>query len=376
MTTTNAPFRYDVVGSFLRPQALKDARQQFADGQISAEELRAVEDKEIIDLIKKQEAAGLKSVTDGEFRRRYWHTDFFWGLNGVERKSDVAGYEFEGITTPGDTARIVGRLSGENHPFVEDFKFVRDNASDGIVVRQTIPAPAQFFNEIFVFHTDKNLPAALEVYPEREELLDDLVKAYKTVIQDLYDAGLRNLQLDDCSWDVVFTHDESQFSDEERAERDQLKDDLVTINNRVIDGLPEDLVVTTHVCRGNFASYHFATGGYASVSDHLFARENADAFYLEYDTDRSGGFEPLADLPKGSKVVLGLITSKTGELEDKEAVKARIQEASQYIPLEDLYLSPQCGFSSTEEGNALTEDAQWAKVALVKEIAEEVWEDA
>lgn len=380
MTTKNftertvSPFRFDTVGSFLRPERLKDARKKFEAKEITAEELAAVEDETIIEIIKKQEEAGLKAVSDGEFRRSWWHLDFFWGLNGVEFKVPEFGYAFHGEETRPGTVTVTGKISGENHPFVEHFKFVRDHVSEGIQVKQTIPAPAQILVELLRADV---IEEVREFYATNEELIADLVKAYQQVIQDFYEAGAKSIQLDDCTWGMLVAPlpvgvpvPEGKTELEVRGE---LKELYLAVNNAVIDGLPEDLIVNTHVCRGNYHSTWASAGGYDDVAEVLFGKENVSAYYLEYDSDRSGGFEPLKHVSEDKLVVLGLITSKSGELEDRQQVIDRIHEAAKYVDLDRLALSPQCGFASTEEGNILTEEQQWAKIALVKSIAEEIW---
>lgn len=371
MSKTNvAPFRFDVVGSFLRPQALKTAREKFATGQLTAEELKAIEDQAITDLVKKQKEVGLKVATDGEFRRSWWHLDFFWGLQGVRKTTnDSTTSVFKSTATRSESAELTGKISGENHPFLEHFKFVKNIAGDDIVVRQTIPSPTQFFH---LLTSPKNINNTKQLYPDREELIQDIVKAFKKVIGDLYDAGCRNVQLDDCSWGQFFEGRSNAF-DQDRSTDEQRKEEKLRINNLVLADRPEDLIITTHVCRGNFRSSWATSGGYEPVAEALFGKQNVDAYYLEYDSDRAGGFEPLRYVGNDKKVVLGLITSKTPELEDKAEIIQRIREASQYIELDRLYLSPQCGFASTEEGNILTEEEQWAKLRLIKEITEEVW---
>lgn len=391
MTTQNIlpPFRTDVVGSYLRPDYLHDARKQFAAGDITAAQLTAVEDKAITELVAKQKSAGLKVITDGEFRRSWWHLDFMWGLNGVEKAALSHGYVFDGIETRPETARLTGKISGENHPFLAHFRFLLQFVEQGIVPRLTIPAPAQFFKELY---RPENKASTEVLYPTQDALIADLTSAYQTFIKELYALGCRNLQLDDCTWGMMV---DARYNNAGVADRSQLKTDacdchasthtvisqdvqslaelLLSINNRAIEGAPADLVLTTHVCRGNYRSTWAASGGYQPVANVLFGRENVSAYYLEFDTERAGDFSPLAAVSGDKQVVLGLISSKTGELEEKQAVIARIHEASQYVPLERLCLSTQCGFASTEEGNALTEAQQWAKIALVKEIADEVW---
>ena len=370
-----APFRVDHVGSYLRPKELVEAREKFAKGELSKEELTKVEDKLIAELVEKQIAAGLKGVTDGEFRRAYWHLDFFWGLNGIEHVQGEKGYAFKGIETKPDTAKVSGKISGENHPFVEHFKYLRDITKDkDVVVKLTIPSPSQLYFELI--RTEDHIKSYEQFYSNFDELKAAIVVAYKQVIADLYNEGLRVLQFDDCTWGALADDGfANRFRDErplEEVHRDYAARCLA-LNNEVIEGKPEDLVINTHVCRGNFASKWISQGGYQNVEDELLAGENVDAYYLEYDTDRAGDFKPLAKVGKDKKVVLGLITSKFADLEDKEEVISRIKEASQYIPLENIYLSTQCGFASTEEGNILTEEDQWKKIALISEIVKEVW---
>lgn len=372
-SVTNAPFRCDIVGSFLRPDVLKQARADFNAGIIDAAQLETVEDVSIRDLVAKQKAAGLKVVTDGEFRRSYWHLDFMWGLQGIERRTSREGYMFHDEETTADTAVVTGPISGENHPFVEHFKFVQALAGDDHVARQTIPAPIQTFSEVTLDRCDGQQESLRGVYATDEELADAIAAAYRQVIADLYAAGCRNIQFDDCTWGIYCDTDFVAKTGMRAVDIQKVSELGVALNNAAIEGAPEDLVINTHVCRGNYHSTYAFEGGYDPVAPYLFAHENVDAFYLEFDTPRAGGFEPLAHVAEGKKVVLGLITSKQPGLEDKEVVKARIKEASKYVPLENLYLSPQCGFASCEIGNKLTEEEQWAKIALIQEIAAEVW---
>lgn len=372
-SVTNAPFRCDIVGSFLRPDVLKQARADFNAGIIDASQLKTVEDVAIRDLVAKQKAAGLKVVTDGEFRRSYWHLDFMWGLQGIERRTSREGYMFHDEETTADTAVVTGSISGENHPFVEHFKFVKALAGDDHVARQTIPAPIQTFSEVTLDRCDDQQKSLRSVYATDEELADAIAAAYRQVIADLYAAGCRNIQFDDCTWGIYCDTDFVAKTGMQAVDIQKVSELGVALNNAAIEGAPEDLVINTHVCRGNYHSTYAFEGGYDPVAPYLFAHENVDAFYLEFDTPRAGGFEPLAHVAEGKKVVLGLITSKQPGLEDKEVVKARIKEASKYVPLENLYLSPQCGFASCEIGNKLTEEEQWAKIALIQEIAAEVW---
>ena len=363
MAKANTPFRYDYVGSFLRPDYLKEARRDFENGKITAEELKAVEDKAILDLVEKQKKAGYKVITDGEFRRATWHLDFMWGFNGVEHKPSKNPINFHSTKTDLEDTYLVSKITVDEHPFVEHFKFVKALEDENTVAKQTIPAPAQFLLQCTF---EENLASTKAIYQNTEDLIQDMGKAYQKVIQDLYDAGCRNLQLDDCSWGLFFG---KELTEESKAFANQ----LLEVNNLAVAKAPSDMVINTHICRGNYNSDYFGQGAYDSVAKIIFGDENVEAYYLEFDDERSGGFEPLKEVSGDKKVVLGLITSKRPELENKEDVIARIHEAAKYVPLDRLYLSPQCGFASCEIGNKLTEDEQWAKLALVKEIAEEVW---
>ena len=369
----NAPFRADVVGSFLRPDVLKQARADFAAGVIDAGALRAVEDEAIRDLFAKQKAAGLHVITDGEFRRSYWHLDFMWGLQGIERRTSRTGYQFHDEETTADTAVVTGKISGESHPFVEHFKFVKALEEEGQVARQTIPAPAQTYSEVILDRCDGQQESLRAVYPTDEELIADIAAAYRTVLADLYAAGCRNVQFDDCTWGIYCDRDFVAKTGMNPVDIQKVSELGVALNNAALEGKPADLVVNTHVCRGNYHSTYAFEGGYDPVAPYLFANEDVNAFYLEFDTPRAGGFAPLAHVAAGKKVVLGLVTSKQPGLEDEELLVRRINEAAQYVPLEDLCLSPQCGFASCECGNKLTEDEQWAKVALVQRVAMRVW---
>lgn len=364
------PCRYDFVASFLRPDYLKKARADFENGTITAEQLKEVEDKAILDLVAKQKKAGYHIITDGEFRRATWHLDFMWGFNGVGHSKTQTGLPFHGEAAMIDDTYLTGKVSVGDHPFVEHFKFVKALEDENTVAKQTIPAPAQFLEQMI-------MPFALEntkkYYNDTEELVQDIAKGYRKVIADLYAAGCRNIQFDDCSWGMIVDPNAKAIFGVDDAGLEDIKRLLLRINNLAIEGKPEDLVITTHVCRGNFHSTYASSGAYDSVAETLFAGENVSAYYLEFDDERSGGFEPLKAVSGDKKVVLGLITSKKPELEDKQAVIDRIHDAAKYISLDRLCLSPQCGFASCEIGNKLTEEEQWAKLALVKEIAEEVW---
>ena len=366
-----APFRLDHVGSFLRPERLKEARAKFNDGEITAEELERVENEEIIALIEKEKELGLKSVTDGEFRRAFWHLDFLENLDGVELvEVDHFSVQFKDKDVKPKTLRIVGKVDfSEKHPFVKHFKFLKEHAGD-TPVKLTIPSPSML--HLITQVREKNY-VPIERYKDNEALFfDDVVAAYRKALQCFYDLGCRNIQLDDTSWGEFCALDKREAYEARGFDLEKIARDYVDVLNRVIEWKPEDLVVNMHICRGNFRSTWFSSGGYEPVAKTLFGHCRVDGFFLEYDSDRAGDFTPLRYI-KDQKVVLGLITSKSGDLEDKGEVIARIKEASQYVPLEQLCLSPQCGFSSTEEGNILTIEAQWDKLKLIDEIVHEVW---
>lgn len=366
----NAPFKYDLVGSFLRPADLKKARADYAEGRISAGELTAIEDQEITKLIAGQKAAGYHVITDGEFRRSYWHLDFMWGFNGIEHIELDHGYFFHGEETTHGSIAISGNISGEDHPFVEHFKFVKQFEDDNTVARQTIPAPAQLYAELF---REQNGENTVKFYPDDEKLIQDIAAAYRTVIKDLYDVGCRNIQFDDCTWGMFCDKKYWEARQNAEVELKETAEKYLRLNNLALEDRPDDLVITTHVCRGNYHSTWASSGGYEPIAEILFGGENVDTFYLEFDDERSGGFEPLRFVPKGKKVVLGLLTTKSPALENEAVIIERIHEAAKYVPLENLCLSPQCGFASCEIGNKLTEEEQWAKLKLVKQIAEKVW---
>ena len=371
MSKVQTPLRYDYVGSFLRPEKLKKARRQFDEGNLAYAELKAVEDAAITELIGKVKALGYQVITDGEFRRATWHLDFMWGIDGVGHAKTKTGLPFHGEAAMVDDTYLVGKIGiSKEHPFVEHFRFVKALEDENTVAKLTIPAPAQFLEQMV-------MPFAMEntskYYPNIEKLVEDLAAGYRKVIDDVYAAGCRNLQFDDCSWGMLVDPRACLIFDTDEKGLEAIKEQMLAANNLAIEGKPEDLVINTHVCRGNFHSTYASSGAYDSVAKTLLARENVTAYYLEFDDARSGGFEPLAAVSGEKKVVLGLVTTKRPELEDKAAVIARIHDAAKYIPLDRLCLSPQCGFASCEIGNKLTEAQQWAKLALVKEIAKEVW---
>ncbi|WP_438297723.1 5-methyltetrahydropteroyltriglutamate--homocysteine S-methyltransferase [Sporosarcina sp. FA15] len=364
-TLTKAPFKADHVGSFLRPERLKQARLQRETGDITAEELRTIEDEEITKLVEKQKEAGLNSVTDGEFRRKWWHFDFLSGFDGVEFFETDKGLQFNGVVTKAHGIRVTGKIGFSDHYMIEHFKFLKSIAGDA-VAKFTIPSPNMLIHR-----------ATFEegIYANDEELFDDLVTAYQDVIQALYDEGCRYLQIDDTSW-ASFLSEEGR---ETLKAKGQNPDKLVQLSARAINESiakrPADLLVTMHICRGNFKSTYFSSGGYEDVSETIFGGLDVDGLFLEFDDERSGSFEPLRHVNRPDLfVVLGLITSKFGELEAPELLKARIAEATKYVPLDQLCLSPQCGFASTEEGNQLTEEQQWEKVRHVVTIAQDVWQ--
>ena len=370
MTNTHIPFRYDYVGSFLRPESLRKARADYEAGRISRSDLTAAEDEAIRDLVSKQKKTGYPVITDGEFRRATWHLDFMWAFDGVGHSPTKKGLPFHGEDAMIDDTYLTGKISVGHHPFVDHFKFVKALEDEHTVAKQTIPAPAQFLEQMIM---PMNQESTRRFYSTTEELIRDIAAGYQKVIRELYGAGCRNLQLDDCSWGVCVDPNAALYFGTDEKGLEEIQRQLLLVNNLAVEGAPSDLTITTHICRGNFHSAWACQGGYDRVASLLFGQEQVSAYYLEFDDERSGGFEPLKELTGDKKVVLGLITSKRPELEDKASVIARIREAAAYVPLDRLCLSPQCGFASCECGNKLTEEEQWAKLALVKEIAEEVW---
>ena len=367
MPHQHAPYRADIVGSFLRPLTIKQARQQLADGDITAQQLRAVEDAEIRRVVQHQCDCGLHVVTDGEFRRAWWHFDFFDGLQGVERYDSDKGIQFNGVQTRAHGIRVTGKLGFGDHPMLEDFRFLKSISGDA-TPKMTIPSPS-------VLHFRggrKDIDAS--VYPDLADYFNDLADTWRDAIRAFYDAGCRYLQLDDTVWAYLCSEDQRRQVRERGDDPDQLAAIYADVLNRALEGKPDDLIIGLHVCRGNFRSTWISEGGYEPVAEILFGRVNVDAFFLEYDNDRSGDFAPLRFIRPGhQKAVLGLITTKNGELENPEGVKARVQEAANYVALDQICLSPQCGFASTEEGNSLSEQQQWDKVRLVTGVAADIW---
>ncbi|CAX58500.1 cobalamin-independent methionine synthase II family protein [Erwinia billingiae] len=367
MQRDSAQYRAEVVGSFLRPAAIKQAREQFQKGEIDAVALRRIEDEAIRDVVTHQRACGLKVVTDGEFRRAWWHFDFFDGLEGVERYESEQGIQFNGVQTKAHGIRVTGKIAFGNHPMLEDFRYLKSISGDA-VAKMTIPSPS-----VMHFRGGRKAIDA-NVYPDLNDYFDDLATVYRDAISAFYAAGCRYLQLDDTVWAYLCSEDQKSQIRERGDDPEQLARIYAQVLNKAIEGKPDDLTIGLHVCRGNFRSTWISEGGYEPVAEILFGTVNIDAFFLEYDNERSGGFEPLRFIKPGKQqVVLGLITTKNGELENPQTVKARIAEAAQFVSLDQICLSPQCGFASTEEGNSLTEEQQWAKLRLVVDIAKDVW---
>jgi 5-methyltetrahydropteroyltriglutamate--homocysteine methyltransferase len=362
---TKPPFRADHVGSLLRPAALKQARDRRAKGKITAAELKAVEDREIKDIIKKQEAAGLQSITDGEFRRSWWHLDFLWGLDGVEKHVMDSGIAFAAVTTRNEGIKVTGKIGFSNHPMIEHFKFLKANTSR--TPKMTIPAPSALYGRPIGTPVDKS------VYSNKEKMFDDLGQAYKKAVRAFADAGCRYLQLDEVFIAMLCDPHYRQQMKDRGDDPDALGPLYGDLINTAISDIPPDMTVTMHLCRGNYKSTFMGTGGYEAEQEVLFDKIKVHGYFMEYDTERAGGFEPLRRLQKGRLAVLGLVTTKSGKLEAKDAIKRRIEEAAKFTDLEQLCLSPQCGFASTEEGNVLAEDEQWAKLRMIGDIAREVW---
>jgi 5-methyltetrahydropteroyltriglutamate--homocysteine methyltransferase len=367
MPRTSPPFRADHVGSLLRPAALKEARAKRQKGEITADALKVIEDREIEAVIKKQEEVGLQGATDGEFRRSWWHFDFFRGLDGVTPFTTDHGIKFAGVETKAEGIKVTGRVGFSGHPMLDHFRFLKSHAR--VTPKMTIPAPSTFH-----FRQGRAL-ISREVYPDLDGYFEDVAAAWRTAIRAFYDAGCRYLQLDDTAWAMVCDPSEREQSKKRGDDPDSLPARYAKLTNAALRDKPADMAITMHSCRGNFRSTFIASGGYEFVAEQLLgAVEGVDGYFLEYDTERAGGFEPLRFLPKGRKmVVLGLVTSKSGKLEGKDALLRRIEEATKYVALDQLALSPQCGFASTEEGNILAEQEQWAKLRMIVEIAREVW---
>lgn len=369
MQKSKPPFRADHVGSLLRPQRIKDARARLAKGEITVAELQRVESLEIGKIVQKQKQNGLRLATDGEFRRSWWHFDFLKGLDGCELYK-TGGIQFNGITTRGESIRVTGKLDFPgSHPMIEHFRLLKDKCDlAGIMPKMTIPSPS------LLHYRGGRGAISQEAYPDMDDFFVDLAKTYRKAVQAFYDAGCRYLQFDDTVWAYLCSEDQREKLRGRGEDPDALPAVYARVINYAIAERPADMTITTHVCRGNFRSTWISSGGYEPVAEILLSRVNYDGYFLEYDSERAGGFEPLRFLPKGGKtVVLGLITSKTGALETKDDIRRRVTEAAKFVALDQLALSPQCGFASTEEGNVLTEDEQWAKLRLVVDVASEVW---
>ncbi|HEV7623651.1 MAG TPA: 5-methyltetrahydropteroyltriglutamate--homocysteine S-methyltransferase [Amnibacterium sp.] len=361
------PFRADMVGSLLRPQSVHDARTAHAEGRLDAAGLARIEDEAIIDVIRKQEAAGLRAVTDGEFRRGWWHFDFFGMLDGVEVVEGQSGMAFQGATAAPLAVEIRDRVRfPADHPMLGHFAFVRDHTS--VTPKMCIPSPTVMHFRLAPHAVDRGL------YPDRDALFADLATTWRDAIRAFHDAGCRYLQFDDTAWAYLCSDVELQRAEERGIDTAGLADAYAELLNEALRDRPGDMTITTHVCRGNFRSTWIASGGYEPVARQLLEVCDYDGYFLEYDTERAGGFEPLRFLPEGdTRVVLGLVTSKSGTLEDPADIEQRIREATEFAPLQQLALSPQCGFASTEEGNVLTEDQQWAKLREIVQIAGRTW---
>lgn len=360
----------DHVGSFLRPQAVKEARLDFAAGKIDRAALRAIEDNAIIDLIGKQKASGMLAITDGEVRRAWWHFDFMENLGGAEGYEADQGIPFKGITTKPHNVRVIDRVHfNANHPHLKDFAFLRDHVgTDGVhTAKMTIPSPNMMMRPIIRNNA---------VYgKDFDKYVEDVALAYRDAVKAFYDAGCRYLQLDDVFWAYLV---DPKSRDEEAAlgmDINRLAQACTDTLNLALQDKPDDLVIGMHICRGNFSSAWHYQGGYDTIENFIFkGLKQIDRYFLEYDDDRSGTFAPLTHLKDtNAEVILGLVTSKTTDLEDRQQIIKRIREAEQYLPLKQLALSPQCGFSSTEEGNRIDPQVQWDKLALIKSIADEVW---
>jgi len=367
MARATPPFRADHVGSLLRPAALKEARARRARSEIGNAELKAVEDREIERIVRKQEEIGLAGVTDGEFRRSWWHLDFLWGLEGAERYAMDRGVAFAGVTTRAEGVRVVGKLRFDpRHPMLEHFKFLKDRTER--TPKMTIPAPSAMFGRM----GRQAISAA--AYPDVDEFFADLGRVYRQAVRAFADAGCRYLQLDEVYLAMLCDPAYRKLVTDQGEDPRRLGRVYADLINAAMSDIPRDMAITMHLCRGNFRSTFMGSGGYEAVEELLFDRIRVHGYFMEYDTERAGGFEPLRRLPKDRHAVLGLVATKSGDLESTDRVKRRIDEAAKFVDLDQLCLSPQCGFASTEEGNVLAEEAQWAKLRMVVEIAEEVWD--
>jgi len=359
------PFRADHVGSLLRPAALKKAREQRAKGEITPAQLKDIEDREIERVIRKQEEVELQSITDGEFRRSWWHLDFLWGLDGIEKHVMDSGVSFAAVTTRNEGLKVTGKVGFYDHPMLEHFKFVAAHTKR--TPKITIPAPSAAYGRPMRTPIDK------KAYPKLDRFFDDLGQAYKKAVRAFADAGCRYLQLDEVFIAMLCDPKYRQAMQDRGDDPERLGELYGDLVNTAMSDIPADMTITMHMCRGNYKSTYMGAGGYEAVQEILFNKIKVHGFFMEYDTDRAGGFEPLRMLPKDRVVVLGLVTTKSGRLEPKDEIRRRIEEAAGYVSLDQLCLSPQCGFASTEEGNVLGEEEQWAKLRMIVELADEVW---
>jgi len=367
MQRAKPPFRADHVGSFLRSAPLKQARARHEKGEITPEQLKAVEDREIAALIKKQEAVGLQSITDGEYRRAFWNYDFLSKLDGVEAYLGERKIAFQGPQPKPMMLRVIGKLgSFSGHPMIEHFRFVQAHTTR--TPKMTIPSPSS----LHFRYGRAAVPEA--IYPSMDDFYRDLGASYRKAVRAFADAGCRYLQLDEVNFTYLCDPELRALVSRRGDDPEKLPAIYANLINAAISDIPADMTISMHLCRGNFQSTFVARGGYEPVADILFNAINVNAYFMEYDSERAGGFEPLRFVPKGKAVVLGLVTSKSGKLESKDELKRRIDEAAKFVDIDRLCLSPQCGFASTEEGNILSEEEQWAKLAMIVELAEEVWD--
>jgi 5-methyltetrahydropteroyltriglutamate--homocysteine methyltransferase len=368
MERRKPPFRADHVGSLLRTVSLKEARAKRASREIGADAFKAIEDREIESVIRKQEELGLQAVTDGEFRRISWNFDFLERLDNVESYAGERKIKFAsgGPQPRAIVLRVIGKLGGyKPHPMVEHFKFLKEHTRQ--TAKVTIPSPSSLH---FRYGRDA-VPEA--IYPSMKDFYGDLGQSYRKAVRAFADAGCRYLQLDEVNLAYLCDPALRAHVAERGEDPAALPKIYAGMINTAISDIPRDMTITMHLCRGNFRSSFAASGGYEPVAEVLFNTIEVDGYFMEYDTDRAGGFEPLRFLPKGKSVVLGLVTSKSGKLESRDEIRRRIDQAAEFVPLDQLCLSPQCGFASTEEGNVLSEEEQWAKLRLVVKIAQEVW---
>jgi 5-methyltetrahydropteroyltriglutamate--homocysteine methyltransferase len=363
---TKPPFRADHVGSLLRTAPLKAARTKREKNEISADDLKAIEDREISGIIKKQEDIGLRAVTDGEFRRAFWNYDFLGKLDGVEAYLGERKIKFQGINPKPMMLRVTEKLGTfSNHPMLDHFRYLKEHTR--VVPKMTIPSPSSLH---FRYGRDA---VPKEIYPDMKDFYRDLGQSYRKAIRAFADAGCRYLQLDEVNFTYLCDPKLRAQVTTRGDDPEKLPSIYADIINAAISDIPPDMTIAMHLCRGNFQSTFVASGGYEPVAESLFNAINVHGYFMEYDSDRAGGFEPLRFVPKGKTIVLGLVTSKSGRLESKDELKRRIDDAAKFVPLEQLALSPQCGFASTEEGNILAEDEQWAKLGMIVELAQEIW---